>query len=345
MAIQFRNLVFEGGGVKGIAYIGAMSVLENRGILKDIRRVGGTSAGAINALIFALGCSIPEQREILSSTDFASFKDSSFWFFTNIQRLVKKFGWYKGDYFENWVGDLIEKKLNKRNATFGDLREKEELPDLYITGTNLTTQYAEVFSYERNADMPLAKAVRISMSIPLFFASMGYGNRQDVYVDGGVLRNYPVKLFDREKYIDIENEGYAVRRPPYYIKENEIFLKAKPGRSPYVYNKQTLGMRLDTREEIGLFRYNEPPKGKLIKGFTGFAGAMFGTVMGVQNNQHLHSDDWERTIYIDTLDVGTTDFDLSDSEKDGLVQSGNDCAEHYFGWFESAEKIPENRIS
>jgi predicted acylesterase/phospholipase RssA len=53
MTAQFRNLIFEGGGVKGIAYVGAMQILQDRGILPEIRRVGGTSAGAINALIFA----------------------------------------------------------------------------------------------------------------------------------------------------------------------------------------------------------------------------------------------------------------------------------------------------
>ena len=55
MKRQFRNLVFEGGGVKGIAYVGAWEVLQKKGILKDIKRVGGTSAGAINALLLALG--------------------------------------------------------------------------------------------------------------------------------------------------------------------------------------------------------------------------------------------------------------------------------------------------
>jgi len=57
---QFRNLVFEGGGVKGIAYVGAMEVLEEKGILGDVRRVGGTSAGAINAVLLAAGYSNDE---------------------------------------------------------------------------------------------------------------------------------------------------------------------------------------------------------------------------------------------------------------------------------------------
>ena len=51
----FRNLVFEGGGVKGIAYCCALGVLDERVILSRISRVGGTSAGAINATLLALG--------------------------------------------------------------------------------------------------------------------------------------------------------------------------------------------------------------------------------------------------------------------------------------------------
>lgn len=57
----FRNLVFEGGGVKGIAYCGALGVLDERGILSWIRRVGGASAGAINATILALGYTVDEK--------------------------------------------------------------------------------------------------------------------------------------------------------------------------------------------------------------------------------------------------------------------------------------------
>ncbi len=48
MNYPFRKLVFEGGGVKGIAYVGAMEILEENQILQNIHRVGGTSAGAIN---------------------------------------------------------------------------------------------------------------------------------------------------------------------------------------------------------------------------------------------------------------------------------------------------------
>ena len=69
MSYGFRNLVFEGGGVKGIAYVGTMEVLEDRGILQNIDRVGGTSAGAINAVLTALNFSNDEVSDILGSLD------------------------------------------------------------------------------------------------------------------------------------------------------------------------------------------------------------------------------------------------------------------------------------
>ncbi len=343
MKTQFRNLVFEGGGVKGIAYVGAMQVLFHRGHLDGIRRVGGTSAGAINALIFALGYSIPEQKEILASTDFKKFMDNSFGVIRDITRLTRQFGWNKGDFFTDWVESLVEKKMGTRSATFKDLQDAGR-PDLYVVGTNLTTGYVECFSAERHPDMPLATALRISMSIPLFFAAVRHGKRKDVYVDGGVILNYPVKLFDREKYIDMATEFGAARRVSYYNRENAAFLLDQPDRSPYVYNRQTLGLRLDTAEEIGLFRYGQPVAGKKITDLFDFLKVLVAAQMQVQENQHLHSDDWHRTLYINTLDVRTTDFNISSEKKNALLTQGIQGAETYFRWFENPSELPVNRI-
>lgn len=343
MTAQFRNLVFEGGGVKGIAYIGAMQVLAQRDLLQDIIRVGGTSAGAINALIFALGYDLREQRDILESTDFRKFMDNSFNPIKDIRRLAYEFGWYKGDFFSGWIGTLIKDRLGREKATFSDLKAAHR-PGLYMIGTNLSTGYAEVFSAERYPDMPLVTAVRISMSIPLFFAAVRHGIRNDVYVDGGVILNYPIKLFDRQRYIDMKNEATAARSTDYYNRENARFLLEQPSRSPYLYNRQSLGLRLDTRKEIGLYRYDEPLAGKEIKRFTDYARALVGALMRVQENQHLHSDDWQRTIYIDMLDVRTTDFNISEDKKIALIQQGINGTENYFKWFEDPSEEPANRL-
>jgi len=343
MTPQFRNLAFEGGGVRGIAYVGAMRILQDRGVLPRIRRVGGASAGAINALVFALGYDLEEQHTLLQETDFSSFMDDTFGVIRDIRRLAKEFGWHRGDFFSTWVGEVIASKMGSPRATFGDLQEAG-CPEVHIIGTNLSTGYSEAFSVERHPGMPLADALRISMAIPLFFSAVRRGPREDVYVDGGVMMNYPVKLFDRLRYIDPEERERAARETDYYLRENTRFEVIHPGRSPYIYNRQTLGLRLDTREEIGLFRYNEPLKGKKISGFTHYARALLQAILRAQDGTHLHSDDWQRTIYIDTLDVGTTDFKVSRERMKDLVEQGIRGAERYFSWFDSPDEVPVNRL-
>ena len=64
MAYHFKNLVFEGGGVKGIAYVGALEVLDREGILNDIEKVSGTSAGAMIAVMVGLRYSADEVKEM-----------------------------------------------------------------------------------------------------------------------------------------------------------------------------------------------------------------------------------------------------------------------------------------
>ena len=341
MAYHFKNLVFEGGGVKGIAYVGAMEVLKKKGILAGIERVGGTSAGAINATMFALGFSNAETNRVLRKLNFKNFLDDSWGVVRDTNRLINRFGWYKGDFFHKWIGKLIKKKLGDPLATFRDLKEAGQ-PDLYVYGTNLSTHFGEVFSVEHTPRMRIADAVRISMSIPLFFTAMRT-TRDDVYVDGGVLNNYPVKLFDREKYISKGKRPKMAVRTDYYEKENKRFLKKRPKSSPYAYNKETLGFRLDSKQEIAVFRYGAEPVHNDIDDFFDYVKALVSTIMESQGNMHMHSDDWQRTVYIDTLGVSTTDFGLSDAKKDALKASGRKGALSYFKWYDHKKSQPFNR--
>jgi NTE family protein len=313
MTYPFRNLVFEGGGVKGIAYVGAMKVLEKEGILKNINRVDGTSAGSINAVLFAAGYSNKETLEILSELDFNDFKDDSWGALRDMKRLRKEFGWYKGDFFRDWIGDLLKKKVGSKNITFKALQERTGKA-LFVYASNLSTQFGEVYSPEHTPRMRVVDAVRRSMSIPLFFRAIR-DDREDVFVDGGAINNYPVKIFDRQKYIDDEA---LIRIPNYYEKENKLLKNISPESSPYIYNKETLGFRLDSEKEIGVFRDGQEPQHTEIDSFMDYTMQLIKTVLAVQDSQHLHTDDWHRTVYIDSLGVGTTDFDLKDSQKKSL---------------------------
>lgn len=329
MIYPFKNLIFEGGGVKGIAYVGALQELEARNIMKDIKRVGGTSAGAINAVLLALGYMLKDTQKILMELDFNNFLDDSWGVVRDTNRLITEYGWYKGDFFRGWIGTLIKDKSGNENSTFNDLRNQGFL-DLYLIGANLSTGFSEVFSFEHSPRMRVADAVRISMSIPLFFASVRT-MRQDVYVDGGLFSNYPIKLFDREKYIDKANQSKHSRETEYYKSEN----KTKPQTSSrYVYNKETLGFRLDSGRDIAVFRDGAEPQHKIIDDFFDYIGALFKAILNVQENQHLHSDDWHRTIFIDTIGVGATDFDLSDAKKRALVKEGLKATQLYFDWYD-----------
>ncbi len=340
MAYHFRNLVFEGGGVKGIAYIGALEVLDKKGIMPAIRRFGGTSAGAINAVMLALGYTRDQQKEILWNLDFNNFKDSGWGIVGAIRRVLQRYGWYQGAFCQEWLGELVAQKLGNPRATFRDLKARGR-PDLYVYGTNLCTRFGEVFSPEHTPDMSIAEAVRISMSFPLYFTAVRNA-RRDVYVDGGCLNNYPVKLFDREKYILPANLPQTGLPRPYYDAQNQSFLKQHPQSSPYIYNKETLGFRLDSRQEIAAFRYNEPHSCEISK-FSDYVPALVKTIMGSQENAHLHSDDWQRTIYIDTLGVSTLEFTLDDATKDKLISSGRDGAAAYFRWFDTSKEKLYNR--
>jgi len=333
MPYKFKNLIFEGGGVKGIAYVGALEVLKQKKVMQKIKRVGGTSAGAINALLVGLGYSVDEMKEILWNLDFTNFLDDSWGIIRDTERLIRDFGWYKGDFFRNWIGEIVEVKTGNHDATFAEVFSQNRFKELYFIGTNLSTHFSEVFSYEHTPRMCIADAVRISMSIPLFFTAKR-SLRGDVYVDGGILSNYPIKLFDRKKYVNKH-----ARTTEYYDNQNAKLAKSGKRISKYGYNKETLGFRLDSEKEIALFRDHAEPERRRIGDFFSYAWALIQTVMEAQQSIHLHSDDWQRTVYIDTLGVQTTQFDLSNDMKWNLVESGREGANRYFEWYDNTATV------
>ena len=308
MENNFKNIVFEGGGVKGIAYVGALQALEEYDVLFNIKRVGGASAGAINALLLALDYTLTEIKDTMWSLDFNNFMDDEWGIIRDTNRLVNQFGWYKGEFFLDWIGDIIEKKTGKRFITFKDFSQWGT-KDLYIVGTNLSKNCSEIFSSENTPDMSIMEAIRISMSIPLFFSAVRRETNGDVYVDGGIFNNYPVKMFDKKKYLLGENHFYQMS--PYMRNGEESII-----------NKETIGFRLDSKQEIKTFLEKDKLKYTKIDDFFDYIKALLKAIMSVQDNQHLNSNEWLRTVYINTIGVNTVDFDIDDITKKALIDEG-----------------------
>ena len=324
--------------MKGIAYVGALEVLDREGILNDIERVAGTSAGAMVAVMVALRYSAEEVMQVLRTLNFKDFKDSSKGILRDTIRLLKNYGWYKGDYFRNLMAKLIEKKTGNGEMTFEQLEATGQYRDLYLVGADLTTGLSKVFSAhnQETKTMKVADAARISMSIPIFFAAVRGGrDNKHLFVDGGLLDNYTVKTFDRQNYLaDLNN----ARRTEYYEKINErLRMQRTTSRNEYVYNKETLGFRLDAKEDIDMYLTHEE-NFKEIKGFFDYTKALVNTLIDFQTNDHLHSDDWQRTVYIDTLGVKAIDFDIPQEKKDALVESGKLYTEAYLEWYNNDEE-------
>jgi NTE family protein len=220
---QYKNLVLEGGGVRGFAYVGAMQVLDSLGILKNIERVGGTSAGAIQAMMLSVGYTPNEVLKAIENLPLKQFNDGSF--AGGIYRLPKKFGFYKGDKLTAWIEKLINDKTGNSNITFLQLHQQKNekhYKDLYMTGSDLSYRCLRVFSYETYPNMKIKDALRISFSIPLYFEPVMIddsgnvsANKNDpklhMMVDGGLLSNYPLQIFDNPQYFDCKSENKSCR--------------------------------------------------------------------------------------------------------------------------------------
>ena len=186
--------VFEGGGVRGTALVGAVAAAEKEGI--GFRAVAGTSAGAIVASLIAAGYKAEEMRALLTETDFKMFMDPvSRVPLLKYYALWRRLGLYKGNEFHRWIAEKISIKLTKRRH---DSPTFEQLPiPLTVIAADVVRQQVKVFSRRRTPDVAVADAVRMSMSIPLFFCPVRFGG--EVIVDGGVLSNFPAWAFEEER--------------------------------------------------------------------------------------------------------------------------------------------------
>jgi predicted acylesterase/phospholipase RssA len=186
-------LILKGGGVKGIAYVGALSVLHEYGFRFD--HFVGSSAGAIAAALLTAVYSVDELGDVLKKTDFNSFKDD--WLPVALLLLPIRKGLYPGKKFRAWLEKLLR-------AKFPELQNVIEIRSGHLKsrGGRLTvftsTKGRRYFPFDSGdpldrSDRPsfsISFACRCSMAIPYFFTPETIEG--EYVVDGGTQNNYPV---------------------------------------------------------------------------------------------------------------------------------------------------------
>ncbi|NII28039.1 patatin-like phospholipase family protein [Pseudoflavitalea sp. X16] len=320
---NYKNLVLEGGGVRGFAYAGAFEVLDSLQILSNIERVGGTSAGAIQATLLAVGYTPKEILDLTAYIKPQEFNDGSWFIGSGVRRLTKEFGYYKGDKIAVWIEEQISRKTGNGRITFAQLHQQRKAKgykDLYITGTDLTYQSIRIFSWEQYPDMCIKDAVRISLSIPLYYKPVLIDDRGKVYekaapgqtlhmmVDGGALSNYPLFMFDSTRY----------------------FMADAKRTNQYWENPETLGLMMETPEQIA---YNQRRSGKYpipIRSIKDYMKAMYVTLIDKASPEAEGNNQYRRTITISTLNYSGRVRKLPKKVVNDLLESGREGARRFF---------------
>ncbi|MCP4429066.1 MAG: patatin-like phospholipase family protein [Chloroflexi bacterium] len=330
--LPFKNLAFQGGGAKTFAYHGALPALEEQGVLKQIERVVGTSAGAMLAAVVSFRLGAAETMAIYGALDFSQMPGSANsrseeplsrvrrlvepgWNKAKsnvdaINRLARKYGWYPNNYDSygyQWMAGVIagECEGNGR-ATFAEFRARG-FRDLHVIATNISTHEMAVFCAEKTPDVAVVDALLMSQSIPLYFEALQFDGRQfgsgDYYADGGIVNNYPIHIFD----------------DPRFAAGNRWFIHG--------VNWETLGLRLYTPEAC-------PDSRRPITNVVSYVGHMFEALFDAQEVTYKNNQaDQLRTINISNCCVSTIDLAVrpvpGNPKYDEMVLSGYDATQAY----------------
>lgn len=276
------DAVFEGGGARGIAFIGAIQAMEEENV--DWERLAGTSAGALIAALLASGYKSYEIKERVSELDFPKLRGKTFLnripFFGVFLELMINLGIYKNDYLESWVDSLL---LEKGVRTFADLPDgKLKIIASDISNGQMLILPDDLGRYKMTpADFKVSTAVMMSASIPFFYRPVIWKlkEREKSYIlDGGLLSNFPIWIFDTD---------------------NPRF--------------PTFGFHF-VKDEVNIDAVIPTPI-HLFKN-------IFKTMLQAHDLRHLNEETLERTIQIPAGNITATDFELNEDEIDFLYRSG-----------------------
>lgn len=316
--LHYEYIVFSGGGIKGISYCGALDILNKLDILGNIKGFAGTSAGSIVAALLAIGYTTDEITDIMTKLDLTEMVDGHTSYFREGLNLAQTYGMVPGSYVYDFLGSLIEKKTGFEDYTIQQLFDDKKIK-LVIVATDMSTSQSRYFypnsPVEFDSTIPIRKAIRTSISIPFLFEPILHLN--NYHVDGGVLDNYPIHVFDGAYpgNLDAKNNllrpnpsvlGFHITSAPQITKEIES--QNIPEKVPNSADS--------TRVKIDSFMH--------------FSMSFITAFMAENDRRELTMHNKMRTIQIITPYYPINCFAISDTDKNILIECGKHATHEFF---------------
>tara|TARA_Y100000591_G_scaffold315648_1_gene323473 strand:+ start:2964 stop:4070 length:1107 start_codon:yes stop_codon:yes gene_type:complete len=221
-SVELLNLSFSGGGFKGASFLGCVRALEEYGLLKNIKCVAGSSAGALAATLIACKANFSYMKECTMKImeHFEKYKFSWYSIVQNAQTFSNEYGIHKTEELRKLFLNFIMKATGStEDLTFKQLYDLTNIK-LIITATCLDSRTPFYFNYETTPHTEVSEALVISVSIPLLFASQKFDNR--TMVDGCIIEHIPMQCWGDDEIKNTMAFLVKSRNEVYHLRANDI---------------------------------------------------------------------------------------------------------------------------
>lgn len=190
MLIPPRRIVLSGGGIRALAHLGALDVLDKKGLLKTVKEYVGVSAGAFVGFSLVIGYTLAELTMLCSVFDFSLIRNLDPEAALNFPTT---FGFDTGDNLVKLLHSLLRIKNLSLTTTFADWNQSHpDGPSLRCFATDLYKTQPREFSFETTPTVTFVEALRATTSLPGYFTPVKDPVTGNLLVDGGILHNFPL---------------------------------------------------------------------------------------------------------------------------------------------------------
>jgi len=212
-----RRLLFSGGGVRVISYLGALQVFQENNLLQHVREFCGVSAGALVALMLALGYSFRVIERFCYEFDFNSMHTFDL---ESILDSVEQFGLNSGDSVKTLIAKVLHHKGFGPTTTFSELHTSGKTKRFRVWASDIQYMKLVEFSAEKTPNVQIVFALYSSMALPMYFTPSLYSETNTLLLDGGVLDNYPItSMTDEEIH---ETIGFTFKHKTFPIEVQDF---------------------------------------------------------------------------------------------------------------------------